>query len=180
MTATSQPWRWTWSALTALLLSSLAGVAGGCGGYSTANVYHQDVRTVAIPIWTRGSDVYRRDIEFRLTEALAKRVQLDTPYKVTDKSRADTLLEGVIQGVDQRVLSFNPDTGEPRDIQLRLRVDFTWTDLRTGEILLERKNFRAAGVYYPSDPLSEDFFEGSADAINDLALRIVQELESPW
>lgn len=162
-----------------ILAPLLAGVMGCCG-YTTAGLHRQDVKTVAIPIWSRGTNLYRRDLEFRLTEALVKRVQLDTPYKVVDKSKADTVLEGVIQAVDQRVLSFNPDTGEPRDIQLRLAADFRWTDLRTGEILVERKNIRAAGVYYLSDPMNEDFFEGSADAVNDLATRIVEQLESPW
>lgn len=176
---------------------TVAGLLTGCAddpsrGYSTTSVYRENLQTVAVPIWQRGNGVYRRDLEFRLTEALVKRIELDTPYKVVDRSKADTILEGTIVQVDQRVLSFNPNRGTPRDIGLRIVVDFTWTDLRSGEIIVQRKNFRDPGVYYPlgtpnesflpppPDKLDEDFFEGSADAVNRLAERIVENMEKPW
>ena len=82
--------------------------------------------------------------------------------------------------VDQRALSFNPREGTPRDMQIRIVVRFTWTDLRSGEILVEQNNFRAAGVYYRAEPLDEDFFLGSADAIDRLAGRIAETMEKPW
>ena len=150
-------------------------------GYSIqADLYRPGIKTVAVPLWRQGTQVYRRDLEMRLTEALVKRIELDTPYKVTDKSKADTMLEGTIVSVSQRVLSFNPRQGTPRDQQVRIVVDLTWTDLRTGEVLVKRKGLRAAGVYYPAEPLSEGFFQGSADAINRLAQRIVETMERPW
>ena len=169
--------------LCATVFACLAG--GGCSsdpakGYSTAGLYRDDIQTVAVPVWQRGNAVYRRELETRLTEALVKRIQLDTPYKVTDKSKADTVLEGTIVAVNQHVMSFNPRTATPRDIELQLFVDFKWTDLRTGEILREKKRFRAAGVYYRADPLNEDFFEGSEDAMNRLAEQIVETMERPW
>jgi len=168
-----------------LLWVVLAGAAGCASkasqGYSLQqSLYREGIESVAVPIWQRGADVFRRDIETRLTEAIIKRVQLDTPYKVVDKSKADTVLEGTIVRVDQRVLSFNPRLGTPRDLQIRIVVRFTWTDLRTGEILVEQNNFRAAGVYYPTEPLDEDFFLGSADAIDLLAGRVVEKMEKPW
>lgn len=170
-----------------LMLILTAGALAGAGcdvdpatGYTTASMYPEDVQTVAVDIFYRGPEVYRRDLETRLTESIIKRIQLDTPFRVVDKSNADTLLEGVIVSVDQRTLSWNPRTEEPRDIQLRITVDYRWTDLRTGEIRVERKNFRAAGVYYYPEPLSEDFFEGSQGAIETLAERMVQTMESPW
>ena len=141
--------------LTAMPWVCLAGAAGCASdpnqGYSLEQgLYRQGIRSVAVPVWQRGADVYRRDLETRLTEAIVKRIQLDTPYKVVDKSKADTVLEGTIVRVDQRALSFNPRSGTPRDLQIRIVTRFTWTDLRTGEILVEQNNFRAAGVYYPS------------------------------
>ena len=156
-----------------------AALLGGCG-YSTKSLHPEDVRTVAVPIWQRGGNVYRRDLEFQLAEALTKRLQQDTPYRIADRAHADTILEGRITEVSQRVMSFNPDFGTPRDIELVLSVDFTWTDLRTGENKVERRNIRQAGVYYPSQPLTEDFFEGSEDAVNRLARQIVEAMEKPW
>ena len=173
-----------WSLALAGILAA-AWLACGCSqdpsqGYTTASLYPEDVSTVAVPIWKRGSAVYRRDLERRLTEALIKRIELDTPYKVTDKSKADTLLEGTITAVGQRVMSFDPEEGRPRDVEMTILVDFTWTNLRTGEILVNKQKFRASGVYYPTSPLDEDSFLGAEDAINQMARRIVEHMEKPW
>lgn len=172
--------------LTALAAATVWLAVGGCAsdpteGYSLQRgLYRQDVKTVAIPLWHRGASVYRRGLEIRLAEALAKRIELDTPYKVTDKSKADTLLEGTIVSVRQRALSFNPRQGTPRDLQVLITVDFTWTDLRTGQILAQKTGFRTTGVYYPEPPLEEEFAAASGDAVNLLAQRVVESMERPW
>lgn len=116
----------------------------------------------------------------RLTEAVVKRLELDTQYKVTDKSRADTELRGTIDRVSQRVLSFNPDSGLPREKELTVTVSFTWTDLRSGKVLAQRRSFRQAGTYIPPQPFGEDFFQGSEDVVNKLAKRIVEQMETDW
>ncbi len=162
-----------------LVAAAIAALAG-CGGYTMKDQYRPDVKTVFVPIWTRGPEVYRREIEFRLTEALQKRIELDTPYKVTSKGRADTELSGKIVRIDQRVLSKNPDTGRPRELEETFTLAFTWKDLRTGKVLVEHTNFRVADTYIPEAPLSEDFFAGSEAVINRTAQRIVETMEADW
>jgi hypothetical protein len=162
-----------------------AALAAVCGcsqdptkGYTTQSQYVEDVKTVAVPMWLRGKNVYRQGLEMRLTEAIVKRLEMDTPYKVTDKSRADTELRGTIDLIPQRVLSYNPDTGRSREMEVTLTVSFTWTDLRSGKVLAQRRDLRQAATYIP--PLSEDFFHGSEDAINRLARRVVEHMEADW
>ena len=184
-----------------------AGVAApGCSddpklGYTMKSLYRDDVKSVAVPIWARGRNVYRREVEMRLTEALVKRIQLDTSYKVTEKPRADTILEGTIDRIDQQVLSKNPDTGRPRELDVTFVLSFTWTDLRTGKVLAKESNFKVAGTYSPEEPLGdgyfqerrnlapamarrapekEDFFLGSEDVINRAARLIVEKMEAEW
>ncbi|MFW6145951.1 MAG: LPS assembly lipoprotein LptE [Planctomycetota bacterium] len=168
--------------LTALgALSAVAGCAAdGVGGYSIASLYREGVETVAVPIWTRDADIFRRDLELRLTEAVIKRIEADTPYRVAPRTEADTLLTGRIVQVTQQVLSFDPDTGRPRQLQVQLVVAYTWTDLRTGEKLVTVPRFASSGVYTPPDPFDEDFFLGSATAIDEVALRVVESMEQPW
>lgn len=149
-------------------------------GYTLRSPHRGGIRTVAVPIWTRGKGVYRRELEMRSTQAIVKRIELDTPYKVTRKARADTLLAGTIDLVEQRILSMNPDTGMPRELELTLHVSFKWTDLRSGKALVERSNFRVAGTYIPSAPFSEDFFHGSEDVVSRLARRVVEQMEADW
>jgi len=159
---------------------ALCGCNGADGGWSTGPRFRPGIRTVAAPIWTRAAGIYRRDLEFRLTEALVKRIELDTPYRVADKSSAETMLEGRILSVIQRPMSVNIETGDPRQFQVQIAVAYTWTDLRTGEILVERRRLIAAGVYSPTEQLEEDFFLGSAEAINRLTERIIESMEQPW
>jgi len=149
-------------------------------GYTLRSQYPTNVRTVSVPMWTRGREVYRRGLEMRLTEALVKQIEHDTPYKVTKSVRADTQLKGTIDRVTQQVLTINPDDGLPREIEVMLEVSFRWTDLRTGKVLRERKGFRVAGTYVPSGPFREDFFHGSEDTINRLARRIVEQMQADW
>jgi hypothetical protein len=149
-------------------------------GYTAQNQYRTGVQTVAVPMWKRGKEVYRRDLETRLTEALIKRIELDTPYKVTLKDRADSILTGTIDQITQSTLSMNTDTGQPREIQITFLVTWTWKDLRSGQMLAERKRYRYSCVYLPSDPYNEDFFRGSEDLMDRLARRIVESMEADW
>ena len=168
-----------------VLMVTAAVVCTGCSnpdpnrGYTTTSQYRPDVKTIAVPIFRRGTYEYRRNIEFRLTEAVVKQIEAETPYKVVDKGRADTLLTGIVH-VKQDVLGFDPGTGRAREIQLRVIVDFTWKNLDTGEVLVDRKNFRVAAEYIPPEPFNEDFFLGSEDAFNKMARRIVEQLAQPW
>jgi len=168
-----------WVLLTTLML--LPGCATDpSAGYTTAQQFPEGIDSVCVPIWNRAKPVYRRGWEDRLTEALVKRIELDTPYEVTTKARADTELTGSIDRISQRVLSFNPDTGRARELEVTFTTSFRWTDLRSGEVILERNNFRIAGTYIEECGFSEDFFQGGEDVVNELAKRIVEQMESPW
>src|SRR4051794_24044087 len=82
----------------------LAFVASGCGysqvggepssGYQWRSLYREDVRTVAVPIFT--NKTFRRGVEFQLTKAVVNQLEAKSPYKVVAKDRADTILEGEI------------------------------------------------------------------------------------
>ncbi|MCK5114855.1 MAG: hypothetical protein KAR11_08860 [Phycisphaerae bacterium] len=173
--------------LTVLLGVTLLFSASGCVDdgdgmtrYTARNQHRPGIQTVVVPIWTRGKDIYRRGIEMDLTKALVKRIELDTPYKVTKKDRADTELTGTLELVTQRTLSFNPDTGQPREMEVNFRVSFEWNDLRTGKNIVKRKSFNVAVVYLPDAPYNENFYLGSQKLMEKLAIRIVETMESDW
>ena len=146
------------------------------GGYHWNSLYREDIQTVAIPIFTTKD--YRRGIEFRLTEAVIKQLELRAPYKVVPKERADTILEGQVTSVRVGTLSRDFQTNEPREQDLVVIVDVTWKDLRTGKILLQRRGLQQDAVFHP--PLGEGEFVGAQQAIERIALVIVQEMEADW
>ncbi len=164
-----------WSGLLILPLALLA----GCG-YTMDPPFPRQYKTVAVPIWARGRDVYRQNIEFQVTEAVQKRIEAYTPYRIERKGRADTELTGSLDQIIQRPLSINPDTGLPREMEITFVVSFKWVELATGRVIVQKRNFRVAGTYYPQGPLHEDFFLGSQDVVNKLAERVVECMETPF
>ncbi|MFW6132468.1 MAG: LPS assembly lipoprotein LptE [Planctomycetota bacterium] len=167
--------RMVWTAVTGLA----AMAATGCG-YTTSSLYPADVDTVAVPVWQRGRDVYRRGVELRLSEAVVKHIESKTPYKVVTRATADSELTGTVERISQSVMSYNPDTGRPRELELTVYVSFTWKDLRSGDVLVQRSNFPVSSAYITHAPFSRDFFLGSEDVLNDLARRIVEQMQTGW
>ena len=145
-------------------------------GYQWRSLHRDDVATVAVPIFTNRS--FRRGVEFALSKAIVSQLEATTPYKVVSREHADTLLEGEILDTHIRTLSPDVHTGVPQEQLYIVRVNFTWKDLRTGKILVERRRFEQSATWYPT--LGEGQFVGSQQNVERLALAIVQELQADW
>lgn len=145
----------------------------GCG-YSTRSLYPSHIRTVAVPIFENRS--FYRGLEFDLTEALIKEIELRTPYKVTLPPQADTILQGTIVRVDQRLLSSTRHGALPQELELEAVVNFHWKDARTGRVLCERRDLVAVGRYVPVRAVGETYSTAQHQLVQDLAGRIVGAL----
>jgi Lipopolysaccharide-assembly len=172
-------------AMTLLQLSAIS----GCGyqesgvnnsnvtsGYQWHSLYREDIKTVAVPVFVNRT--YQRGIETSLSRAIVQDIETHTPYKVVPKERADTILEGEIVGAKLETLGVSPQTALPQEQEFDIQVTFTWKNLKTGEIMVQRKNFDEKASYYPT--LGEDPSVGSQTTVEKLALSIVQELQADW
>ena len=148
----------------------------GKSSYKWSSLYREDIATVAVPIFTNRD--FRRGTEFSLTSAIIKQMEAHSPYRVAPRERADTLLEGEIVSVDLSTLSRDVRTNIPQEQLYVMTVNFRWTDLRSGRILLERQNYQQTAPFY--GPLGEGEFVGSQSAVERLALAIVQEMQADW
>ena len=180
----------TWRRLLSLLASTACCfVAAGCGyqhngsfdetgksSYKWASLYREDVSTVAVPIFANKD--FRRGIEFGLSSAVVKQLEAFSPYRVEPRDRADTILEGEIVSAGLSTLSRDTRTAIPQEQLYTMTVNFRWKDLRTGRILLERRNFQQTAPFYGE--FGEGEFTGSQSAIEKLALAIVQEMQADW
>jgi hypothetical protein len=172
------PWmHHVWASLalvTWLLVSSC--------GYTTRPPYPSHIHTVYVPIFQ--SDDYRRGLEFQLTEAVVREIERSTPFKVVSSpEEADSILEGRIKFVEKDVRVENPDN-EPRQIQLAMRVEVTWKDRRTGEVLRRGRTSSSAvpvtrAVQYAPE-LGQSFATAAQDVVDQLAKQIVNMMEEPW
>jgi Lipopolysaccharide-assembly len=145
-------------------------------GYQWRSLYRTDIRTVAVPIFLNKD--FRRGVEFRLTKAVINQIEAQTPYKVVSREKADTILEGEITSVGVNTVSEDPNLDIPQEQLMTLTINFTWKNLHTGEILVERKDFQQSTMYYPT--LGEGEFAGSQEAVEKLAVGIVQQLQADW
>ena len=155
---------------------ALAGLgAAGCG-YSTERPFRRDVKSVAVEIFDNKD--FRRGLELQLTEALSKRIEAETPYKLAKRDRADTLLTGEVKEVRQATLGRSFETALPRETAATMIVAFQWKDLRTGAILVDRPAFTQTVDYVP--PLNEQFYHASQRICDRMAERMVEEMEAEW
>lgn len=164
-------------AAVVLLLVGLF-VLGGCANrsYRWESLYRQNIQTVAVPIFTSKS--FERGVELQLTQAVIQQLELRTPYKVVDQTRADTILQGEIVRITQQSVSRHRRAAIPQEQLYVITVNFTWKDLRTGEILTHRQSFEQTAPFYPM--LAEGRDAGQLDAVEELAVAIVRELEADW
>jgi hypothetical protein len=152
-------------------------VLAGCGGYSSKSLYPDDVGTVYVEMFDNQS--FRRGIEYELTDALAKRIEAQTPYKiVTSRDRADTIISGQIVQANESVLSTEREVGRALEKSVELHAVVTWKNLRTGELLIDNKRVSASASF--SEWQNQDFIYGSVIAANSLADKIAESMETGW
>jgi hypothetical protein len=122
---------------------------------------------------------FNRDFEYDLTDAVAKRIEAETPYKiVSDRSRADTVLSGKITGIGGLPLTLERETGRALESQAEISAQFSWKNLKTGQYLLEGSTATATASY--SEFQQQGFDYASKIATNKLAERIVEQMQVKW
>lgn len=153
-----------------------ATAARGTDGYAWHSLYREDIRTVAVPIFSNRS--FTRGMELQLTKAITNYLESNTPYKVSSRDTADTILEGEIVSVSGSMISADAHSALPQEEMITITVNFIWKDLRSGKILAQRKGFQQSTMYYPT--LGEGAYVGKQTGAERLAVAIVQELQAEW
>ncbi len=156
-----------------LLLPLAAGT--GCG-YSAVRPFASDIQTVHVE--TFHSREFRRELEFRLTEALVKRIEMDTPYRIAPREKADAVITGEILTVQNRTFGDDFNLDRPREIGSTVVVRYRVQDMRNGDILVDQPRLIYQTSYVPS--VGETFSQGMTRALDGVAERIVESMESPW
>lgn len=167
------------AALPAFALAFAAGCASAPSeGYALASPYPSGYRSVALPIFR--NTTFMRGFEFDLADALVKRVEQSTPYKVASEATADTVLRGTIRSIDLVELSRDPSTGLSNEMMVRIRADFEWVDLRSGDRIVAREAIESSAVFVPSYPAREPLELGRFAAVEQLASELVSAMQSKW
>jgi hypothetical protein len=166
------------------LLLALIG-APGCTNYrmGARSIYAPDIQTVYVPMVQSNS--YRRYLGEWLTEAIVKRIEQVTPFKVVNSPDADSeLTVRIITDTKQALMeSF---TDEPREQQFTLQISANWVN-RNGEQLGQPVNVPLPPTLNPIDQSSNLFPElgqsttsAEQQDVERLAVQVVSMMEAPW
>ncbi|MDR1485061.1 MAG: LPS assembly lipoprotein LptE [Planctomycetaceae bacterium] len=154
-------------------------------GYNvgTKNPFGSDVRTVYVPIFK--STVLRRDLAERLTEAVCKRIESRTVYKIVSKPTADSILEGKIVQ-HSRGVSLSNGYNDPRQIIGNLSVEVRWQDSRKRDLLefdpiaWNVGNAQLSVSEYIVPEFGQSELTAEQSEIDKIADQIVNMMELPW
>jgi hypothetical protein len=166
------------------VFTALTGIffLGGCGqggfsGYNNSWLHRQEISTVYVEMFD--SQSFRRGHEYDLTDAICKRIETDTPYKiVSDRNVADSILSGKIASIGKRNLSMERNTGRVFENQANVIVTLRWQNLKTNEIMVDNETVDVSADY--SIFAGQDFEYGSKVAVNRAAERIVELMQKKW
>ena len=170
-------------AMVAVFMSALFGISGcDLGSYNNCWLYPEDVTSVYVEMFD--SQSFRRGHGYTLTDAIAKRIEAETPYKiVSDRDLADTLLSGKICSIGSRILAMERETGRSMEHEAMTTVMVTWKNLNTGEILVDNETVSASASYsqFLGNENNRQDFDYAADvAINRAAERVVELMQVKW
>ena len=152
-------------------------ILSGCAGYSNASLFPTDIDSVCVR--TFGNRTFRRGVEYTLSDALVKRIESDTPYRISsDEDRTDSILTGQLIAIEESILTLERETGRPLEKEVVLTAVVNWKNLKTARLMMNNKTVTATADY--SEFLSQDFTYASSVAANNLARKIVQLMENEW
>ena len=163
-----------------ILLLVLLGVLltlAGCNGYTNQWLYPENVSTVYVEMFENRT--FRRGMEYTLTDALVKRIEAQTPYKVvSDRNRADTIITGEIVSISESILAGERQTGLPLEEQVSADARFRWKYLKNGKDILPETHVKAASSF--SDFQDQTIEYATDVTANKLAKRIVEKMQLDW
>jgi hypothetical protein len=167
----------------ALTLPFILAASGCLGPYHIGNdtLYPADVQTVYVPMFE--SDSFRPFLGERLTEAVCKQIETDTPFKVVNSPNADSVLSGRIVNDTKRVVIENR-FDDPRDTEYNMQVIVTWAN-RKGDVIRQSAlaippsiDIGAKADIVPE--YGRSVASEQQQVIDKLAAQIVGLMESPW
>jgi hypothetical protein len=122
---------------------------------------------------------FRRGVEYTVSDALAKRIESDTPYKiVSDRDRTNSVMGGQLVVITESILTLERETGRALEKEVILTATVNWKNLRSGRMMINNQSVTVAASY--SDFLRQDFTYASSLAANKLAEKIVEMMQNNW
>lgn len=170
--------RWRLNKRCLLTLALLAWAVSGCQAYhfGAPTLHNCSIRSVYVPMIE--SDSYRRFPGPRLTEAVIKQIELDTPFVIAAPESADSFLVAKINR-DTKTVQAETINDDPRVLKAGIQVEVTWTD-RNGNPLSQRRLIKITQDVDFIPEAGQSLTTAHQEVINRIARDIVNQMETPW
>ena len=151
----------------------------GCGIYSfRGNNPPAGIKTLAVPLFNDISGFAEAGLKENFTESLKNKIISDNTFLITDKTKADGLINATIMGVkdDPLVISGN-DNVTKRKISISVKVEFQ--NLKKQKQIWER-TYENWGEYNSSDNTFSARLTGISTALDRICEDILNDITSNW
>ena len=167
------------SGMVLCLCALCLGLCGcnGIAGYTNDSMFPEDIHSICLEMFD--NQTFRRGVEYDLSDALGKRIETDTPYKIVSSTdRADSVISGQIISIGESALSIDRELGSVLEKEVEVQAVVNWKNLKTGQLMIDHLKVSASASYSPFQ--QQDFKYASALAANNLAQNIVELMERKW
>lgn len=178
------------SCFKALLLFSILTLLNGCG-YTTGSLLPPHIKNIyvesftnSIPITDEVSDrriykTYRPRLETDITRAIIDKFIFDGHLRIAQKKDADLVLSGELTDFRREPAKYGNDDNVEQ-YRIAIAVDMKLESLKDNKILWEEKGFTGNEYYYTTGSLARSEEAAVADAIDDLARRVIERTIEVW
>jgi hypothetical protein len=87
-------------------------------------------------------------------------------------------MSGQIVSIGELALSVDRDLGTVLEKEVQIRAVVNWKNLKTGRLMMDQLKVSASASY--SEYQQQDFKYASSIAANNLARKIVEQMERKW
>jgi len=174
----------------ALLFVMAACALPGCG-YTTRSLLNPEYKTIYVSNFANDIRVtaeqtnmrmyrgYRPGMEIELTKAVIDRYLFDGNLNPVQEGRSDLILRGSLIDFKRDPLRYDANDNI-EEYRIKLIVNLTLIDAKTGAVQWEEKGFAGETTYLTGGSLGKSESVALTEAILDLARRIVERTVEAW
>ena len=162
----------------------------GCG-YTTRSLLPPAFKTIYVENFKNSINVtaeqsnlrmyrgYRPGMEIELTKAVISRYIFDGNLKVANDGKADLILKAELVDFKRDALRYDANDNV-EEYRIKMVVNMQLDDAKTGTMVWRERGFAGESTYRTSGSLAKSESQAVADAIIDLARRIVERTIEAW
>lgn len=158
----------------------------GCG-YTTKSTLPKSIKTIYVEpfknsiSYTSGSgrNVYFPLLEVDVRNAVIDRFLFDGNLKIAEAHKADLILKGELTNYQRSALRYTDDE-DVEEYRVHITVSFELQSARAGMTSWTEPGFVGDATYFVTGPLVSSEESAVANAVTDLARRIVERTIEDW